>query len=433
MTKRRPMNITEKILAAHAGVDEVAPGDLVEVKVDFLMANDITAPLAIRAFREMGAKRVFDPERVAIVLSHFAPSKDIRSADQCKVAREFAREQGLTHYYEMGEGIEHALLPDRGLVLPGEVVLGADSHSCTYGAVGCFATGVGSTDLAYAMATGETWLRVPETLKFVYYNRLQPWVTGKDLILYTIGRISCDGATYKAMEFTGEALADLSMDGRLAMANMAIEAGGKNGIFNPDERMLRYVGQRAKRPYTPLWSDPDAEYAAVYEFDASTIEPQVALPWSPDNVRPISQVERVPIDQVFIGSCTNGRLEDLRMAARILRGRRVHPEVRAIVIPASRDIYLQALREGLIEVFMAAGCVVSASTCGPCLGGHMGVLGKGERCVSTSNRNFVGRMGHPESESYLANPAVAAASAVAGRLCHPEELGIRYEDVAGVA
>ncbi|MEW6048255.1 MAG: 3-isopropylmalate dehydratase large subunit [Bacillota bacterium] len=427
---RRPMTITEKILAAHAGVEEVAPGSLVEVKVDFLMANDITAPLAIAAFAEMGAKRVFDPGRVAIVLSHFAPSKDIRSADQCRVAREFAREQGLTHYYEMGEGIEHALLPDRGLVLPGEVVLGADSHTCTYGAVGCFATGVGSTDLAYAMATGETWLKVPETMKFVYYGRVQPWVSGKDLILYTIGRISCDGATYKAMEFTGEALASLGMDTRLAMANMAIEAGGKNGIFNPDERMLRYVAERAARPYTPVSSDPGAEYAEVYEFDASSIEPQIALPWSPDNVRPISQVDSVRIDQVFIGSCTNGRLEDLRMAARILRGRHVHPDVRAIVIPASRDIYLQALREGLIEVFTQAGCVVSASTCGPCLGGHMGVLGKGERCVSTSNRNFVGRMGHPESESYLANPAVAAASAVAGRVCHPEELGIRYEDVA---
>ena len=418
-----PMTITEKILAAHAGREEVHPGELINVKVDLVLGNDITAPVAIREFARTGVTEVFDRERVALVPDHFVPNKDIKSAEQAKILRDFARRQGLTHYFEVGRmGIEHCLLPEQGLVGPGDLVIGADSHTCTYGALGAFSTGVGSTDLAAAMALGETWLKVPETLKFVYYGELPPWVGGKDLILYTIGRIGVDGALYMAMEFTGPAVESLSMDGRLTMANMAVEAGAKNGIVPPDEITRRYVEGRAKRPYKFYQSDPDAAYARVYEFDVSKLEPQVAFPHLPANVRPVSEAGEVRIDQAVIGSCTNGRMEDLRLAARVLQGKKVHPDVRLIVIPGTQDIYRAALQEGLVEIFLDAGAAVSTPTCGPCLGGHMGILAKGERCVATTNRNFVGRMGHPQSEVYLSNPAVAAASAVLGRIADPREV-----------
>lgn len=418
-----PMTITEKILAAHAGREEVHPGELINVKVDLVLGNDITAPVAIREFARTGVAEVFDRERVALVPDHFVPNKDIKSAEQAKILRDFARRQGLTNYFEVGRmGIEHCLLPEQGLVGPGDLVIGADSHTCTYGALGAFSTGVGSTDLAAAMALGETWLKVPETLKFVYYGELPPWVGGKDLILYTIGRIGVDGALYMAMEFTGPAVEALSMDGRLTMANMAVEAGAKNGIVPPDEITRRYVQGRAKRPYKFYQSDPDAAYVRVYEFDVSKLEPQVAFPHLPANVRPVSEAGEVRIDQAVIGSCTNGRMEDLRLAARVLRGKKVHPDVRLIVIPGTQDIYRAALQEGLVEVFLDAGAAVSTPTCGPCLGGYMGILAAGERCIATTNRNFVGRMGHPQSEVYLSNPAVAAASAVLGRIADPREV-----------
>ncbi len=417
------MTITEKILAAHAGLDRVEPGQIVSVKVDVALGNDITAPIAIREFRRIGADRVFDRSRVVLVPDHFAPNKDIQSAEQCKVLRDFAREQDLENYFETGEmGIEHALLPEKGLVVPGDVVIGADSHTCTYGALGAFSTGVGSTDLAAAMVTGEAWFKVPESLKFVYHGELQPWVEGKDLILYTIGRIGVDGALYRAMEFTGPVIERLGMDDRFTMANMAIEAGGKNGIIAPDATTRAYVEGRAKRPPVYYASDPDARYAEVIDIDVGRVQPQVAFPHLPSNTRPIDEVGEVPIDQVVIGSCTNGRIEDLRRAARVLRGQKVAKYVRCIVIPATQEIYRQAVREGLVEVFLDAGCAVSTPTCGPCLGGHMGILAKGERAVATTNRNFVGRMGHPESEVYLASPSVAAASAVKGRIASPEEV-----------
>lgn len=417
------MTITEKILADHAGRSYVEPGEIVYCKVDLALANDITAPLAIKAFREMGARRVFDPEKVVLVPDHFTPNKDIPSAEQCKVMREFAREQGIVHYYEVGRmGIEHALLPELGLVKPGDLVIGADSHTCTYGALGAFSTGVGSTDLAACWATGEIWLRVPESVKFIFYGKPQRWVGGKDLILFVIGQIGTEGARYQAMEFEGEAIRSLSMDQRLTMANMAIEAGAKNGIIAPDEVTFSYLRERGVSNYRVFRSDPDARYQAVYEYDASRIEPLVACPPSPANVKPVRALSHIEIDQVVIGSCTNGRLEDLREAAEILRGRKVAPWVRLIVIPATQGIYLQALREGLIEVFIEAGAAVSTPTCGPCLGGHMGVLAEGERAIATTNRNFIGRMGHPKSEVYLSNPAVAAASAVLGRIAHPEEV-----------
>ena len=423
------MTITEKILAAHAGLDEVEPGQFIKAKVDVALGNDITAPLAIEQFRKIGAQKVFDPERVILVPDHYTPNKDIRSAELAKIVREFAKEQGLKYYFEVGRmGIEHALLPEEGLVVPGDVVIGADSHTCTYGALGAFATGVGSTDLAAAMITGEIWFKVPESMKLIYYGEMGRWVTAKDLILYTIGDIGVDGALYRAMEFTGETIRRLSMDGRLTICNMAIEAGAKSGIIEPDEVTIRYVEGRAKRPYKLYRSDPDARYVEVREYDVSKIEPQVAFPFKPENTKPISEVGEIPIDQVVIGSCTNGRLEDLRLAAKVLRGRKVHPYVRLIVIPATQRIYLEALREGLIEVFIEAGGVVSTPTCGPCLGGHMGVLAAGERAVSTTNRNFRGRMGHPESEVYLANPAIAAASAVLGRIGSPDELGVSPDD-----
>ncbi|MBE3586061.1 3-isopropylmalate dehydratase large subunit [Desulfofundulus thermocisternus] len=418
-----PMTITEKILAAHAGLDRVEPGQLINVRVDLALGNDITAPVAIREFQRIGVEKVFDRERVVLVPDHFVPNKDIKSAEQAKILRDFARQQQLTHYYEVGRmGIEHCLLPEEGLVGPGDVVIGADSHTCTYGALGAFATGVGSTDLAAAMALGELWLKVPESIKFIYYGEPQPWVGGKDLILYTIGQIGVDGALYRAMEFTGPVIEALSMDGRLTMANMAVEAGAKNGIVPPDEITLNYVRGRAKRPYRVYQSDPDARYAAVYEFDVSRLEPQVAFPHLPSNVRPVSEAGHVEIQQVVIGSCTNGRLEDLRLAARVLQGKKVHPDVRLIIIPGTQEIYRTALKEGLVEIFIEAGAAVSTPTCGPCLGGHMGILAAGERCLATTNRNFVGRMGHPESEVYLCNPAVAAASAILGRIAAPQEV-----------
>ena len=416
------MNLVERILAAHSGRSKVSPGDFIMPRLDLILANDITAPLAIKEFRRLGLKRVFDPGKIVFVPDHFTPNKDIPSAEQAKMVREFAREQGII-YFEVGRlGIEHVLLPEQGLVLPGEVVIGADSHTCTYGALGAFATGMGSTDIAMAMATGDTWMKVPETIKVSYHGRVGQWVGGKDLILYTIGQIGVDGALYAALEFSGEAVKSISMDGRFTMANMAIEAGAKAGIFEVDEKTFLYLKSRAKRPYEVYQGDNDAEYSRVIEFDVSSIEPQVSLPHSPANAVPLSKTKGVKIDQVVIGSCTNGRLEDLEIAARILEGAKIHPDVRLIVIPGSSKVYLDALKEGLIEIFVSAGAVVSPPTCGPCLGGHMGILAAGEKCLSTTNRNFVGRMGHPSSEVYLSNPAIAAASAIAGQITGPEEV-----------
>jgi len=417
------MTITEKILAAHAHKDKVHPGELANVKIDLALGNDITAPMAIFEFEKIGVGKVFDPERVVLVPDHFVPNKDIKSAGQAKVLRDFVRRYHLGNYFEVGRmGIEHCLLPEEGLVGPGDVIIGADSHTCTYGALGAFSTGVGSTDLAAAMASGEIWLKIPESLKFVYVGELPPWVSGKDLILHTIGALGVDGAAYKAMEFTGPVIEKLSMDSRFTMANMAVEAGAKNGIVPPDKITADYVQGRAKRPYQFYSSDPDAQYAGIYEFDVSMLEPLVAFPHLPENVCPVSKAGHIKIDQAVIGSCTNGRLEDLRIAAGILRGKKVHPEVRLIIIPGTQKIYLQLLDEGLIKVFIEAGAAVSTPTCGPCLGGYMGVLAKGERCIATTNRNFVGRMGHRESEVYLSNPAVAAASAVAGYIAGPQEV-----------
>ena len=418
------MTIAEKILAEHAGLERVEPGQLINAKVDIALANDVTAPVAIGEFKKIGIEKVFDRERVVLVPDHFTPNKDLKSAEQAKEVRDFAHEQELTNYFEVGRmGIEHCLLPEQGIVTSGDLVIGADSHTCTYGALGAFATGMGSTDLAAAWATGEAWFKVPVSIKFVYHGQLPPWVGGKDLILYTIGQIGVDGALYAAMEFTGEAIESLSMDGRFTMSNMAIEAGGKAGIVPADDITRAYVEGRSKRPPRIYTSDPDAEYAKVYEFDVSKLEPQVAFPHLPENVRPISEAGEVEIQQAVIGSCTNGRIEDLRLAAQIFKGKSVHPKVRALVFPGTQEIYLQAIREGLVQTFVEAGVAVSTPTCGPCLGGHMGILAAGERAVSTTNRNFVGRMGHPQSEVYLANPAVAAASAIAGRLIGPAQLG----------
>ncbi len=417
------MTMAEKILAAHAALDQVTPGELIQVKVDLVMSNDITAPIAIKEFARIGVESVFDVDRVVMVADHFTPNKDIKSAEQCKIMRDFARAQGLTHYYEGGRaGIEHVLLPEQGLVLPGQVVVGADSHTCTYGALGAFATGMGSTDIAVAMATGRIWMKAPATIKFIFHGQRRRWVGGKDFILHTIGDIGVDGALYQAMEFTGPAIAQLPMDGRFTMSNMAIEAGGKAGLFGVDETTLAYVEERTTGPYTVYYSDQDAAYARVIEYDVSDLEPQVALPHLPGNAVPLSQVGHVAIDQAVIGSCTNGRWNDLALAAEVLKGRQVHPYVRCIVIPGTQALYLEAIRQGVAEIFVEAGAVFSTPTCGPCLGGHMGVLAAGERCVSTTNRNFVGRMGHPDSEVYLANPAVAAASAVLGRIGGPEDL-----------
>lgn len=416
------MTLIEKILAAHTDKEKISPGEFINVRVDLILANDVTAPIAIREFQRIGVGKVFDPKKIVMVPDHFVPNKDIASAEQAKLMREFAYEQGVI-YFEVGQmGIEHVLLPEQGLVLPGDVVIGADSHTCTYGALGAFATGMGSTDIAAAMATGDIWMKVPPTMRLVYHGSLGEWVGGKDLILYTIGDIGVDGALYSAIEFAGEVVNALSMDGRFTMANMAIEAGAKAGIFRVDNKTQLYVKSRAKRPYLVYEPDNGAEYSQVIEYDISAMEPQVALPHSPANARPVSQVDNIKIDQVVIGSCTNGRLDDLRLAAQILKRRKVHPEVRCIIIPGSQQIYLDALTEGLIEIFIKAGAAVSTPTCGPCLGGHMGVLTDGERCISTTNRNFVGRMGSPKSEVYLANPAVAAASAIMGKITSPEEV-----------
>ena len=415
--------ITEKILMAHTDLKDIAPGQLINARVDIALGNDITAPIAIREFCAAGGKKVFNREKIALVLDHFTPNKDISSAQQCKAVREFAVEQGIVHFYEGGQvGVEHALLPEKGIVLPGDLVIGADSHTCTYGALGAFATGVGSTDLAAAMLEGELWFKVPASIKFIIFGKLQKWVSGKDLILHIIGRIGVDGALYQAMEFTGETISSLPMADRLSMANMAIEAGAKNGIFPPDEITAEYVKPRAKRPCKFYSSDPDAVYAEVMEIDASKLEPQVAFPHLPSNVRGISDVGQVRIDQSLIGSCTNGRIEDLRVAAQILKNRKAAPHVRLIVVPATPLIYRQALEEGLLDIFMEAQAIISPPSCGACLGGHLGILAEGERAVATTNRNFVGRMGHPQSEVYLASPAVAAASAVLGRLASPDEL-----------
>ncbi len=418
------MTITEKILAAHAGLDEVTPGQLISAKLDLVLANDVTAPVAIKEFKKLGREDVFDRSRVALVPDHFAPNKDIQSAEQCKLMRDFARQHEVENYFEIGQmGIEHCLLPEQGLTLPGDCIIGADSHTCTYGAVGAFATGVGSTDLAAGMATGEAWFRVPESLKFFFYgDKWHHWVGGKDLILFVIGKIGVDGARYQSMEFDGEGIRSLSMDNRFTICNMAIEAGAKNGIIAPDEKTLEYIKARAKRDYKVYKSDTDAKYAEVFEIDVAEIEPQIAFPHLPENTRPVRESTHVKIDQVVIGSCTNGRLEDLQAAAQILRGRKVHKEIRLIVLPGTQQIYRQALAEGVIDALVEAGAAVSTPTCGPCLGGHMGILAKGEKALSTTNRNFVGRMGHPESEVYLCNPAVAAASAILGRIASPEEV-----------
>ncbi len=416
------MNLTEKILAAHCGKKSVAPGEFINVKADVILSNDITAPIAIREFRKIGIERVFDPGKIVMVADHFVPNKDITSAEQTKLMRDFAKEQGIM-YYDVGQmGIEHCLLPEKGIVLPGDVVIGADSHTCTYGALGAFATGMGSTDIASAMATGEIWMKVPPTIKFVYSGKLPRWVGGKDLILFTIGKIGVDGALYAAMEFTGEAIDQLSMDGRFTMANMAIEAGGKAGLFHVDAKTLDYVKSRAQREYHVYEPDADARFSQVYEWDISQMEPQVAMPHLPSNTKPVSQVGNITIDQSVIGSCTNGRISDLREAAGILKGKKVAKNVRCIVIPGTQQIWQQAMHEGLFDIFIDAGAVVSTPTCGPCLGGYMGILAGGEKAISTTNRNFVGRMGSTTSEVYLSNPAVAAASAVTGRIASPDEI-----------
>ncbi|MDD5397448.1 MAG: 3-isopropylmalate dehydratase large subunit [Dehalococcoidia bacterium] len=416
------MTLAEKILAAHCGKDRVSPGEFINVKTDLVLSNDITAPIAIKEFNKLGLGKVFDPQKIVMVPDHFCPNKDIQSAQQAKLMREFAREHKII-YFEVGEmGIEHVILPEKGLVVPGDVVVGADSHTDTYGALAAFATGMGSTDIAIAMATGEIWMKVPPTIKFVFHGKPGKWVGGKDFILYTIGRIGVDGALYSVMEFTGDAMEALSMDNRFTMSNMAIEAGGKAGIFAVDAKTKAYLKGRTSRKYIEYRSDPDAAYASIIEYDASQIEPQVAFPHLPSNTKPISQVGNIAIDQVVIGSCTNGRLDDIRLAARVIKGKKVNAGLRCIVIPGSQKVYLDALKEGLIEIFIKAGAAVSTPTCGPCLGGYMGILAAGEKCVSTTNRNFVGRMGHVKSEIYLANPAVAAASAVLGRIAGPEEL-----------
>jgi len=426
----RPMTITEKILARASGRAEVAPGDLIMADVDLAMGNDVTAPVAIARFRELGIENVWDPSKVALVPSHFVPAKDIASAKLGMTMREFARQQGIEHFFELGRGgIEHILLPEQALALPGMVIIGADSHSCTYGALGAFSTGVGSTDLAAVLATGRIWLRVPESVRFVYEGVPGPWVVGKDLILSVIALVGDDGCAYQAMEHTGPALEHLSMDSRFTLTNMAIEAGAKSGIVAPDEVTLAYVRERQRvtgrvRDFEVPTSDPDAQYEASHSVDVDALEPQVSLPSLPSKAEPVSAAERVAVDQVFIGSCTNAKLEDLRMAAHILRGRKADPRVRLMVIPATQEIWLQANREGLLEVFGSAGATVSTPTCGACLGGHMGVLGPDEVCVSTSNRNYVGRMGHKDAKVYLTNPAVAAATAIMGRLAHPDEIGV---------
>lgn len=419
------MTMTQKILAAHAGLDQVTAGQLIEADLDLVLGNDVTAPVAIHEMEKMTIKRVFDKDKIALVPDHFTPNKDIKSAENCKYMREFAMDQEITNYFEIGEmGIEHALLPEKGLVVAGDVVIGADSHTCTYGALGAFSTGVGSTDMAAGMATGKAWFKVPSALKFVLSGKPAKWVSGKDIILHIIGRIGVDGALYKSMEFTGDGIKNLSMDDRFSMANMAIEAGAKNGIFPVDEAAKQYIKEHSTRKIRIFEADADAEYDEIYEIDLASLKPTVAFPHLPENTRTIDKVGDIKIDQVVIGSCTNGRIEDLRTAAKILEGRRVAKGLRVIIFPATQAIYLQAMEEGLLATFIRAGAIVSTPTCGPCLGGHMGILAAGERAVATTNRNFVGRMGHVESEVYLASPAVAAASAVTGKISGPDALGL---------
>lgn len=417
------MTMTQKILASHAGMDNVKAGQLINCKLDLVLGNDITTPVAITEFNKTGLDEVFDKKKIAIVLDHFSPAKDIKSAEQCNCVRKFARTKNIENYFEVGQmGIEHALLPEKGLVVAGEAIIGADSHTCTYGALGAFSTGVGSTDMAAGMATGEAWFKVPGAIKFVLEGRLAPWVSGKDVILHIIGKIGVDGALYKSMEFTGDGVSNLSMDDRFTITNMAIEAGAKNGIFEVDEKTIEYMKEHSTKKYHIYTADDDAVYEKTIEIDLSSIRPTVSFPHLPDNTRTIDEVGDVTIDQVVIGSCTNGRISDLRIAARVLKGKKINKNIRAIIIPATQNIYLQAVKEGLVEIFIKAGAVVSTPTCGPCLGGYMGILAKGERAISTTNRNFVGRMGDPESEVYLSSPAVAAASAITGKISSPEEV-----------
>ena len=417
------MTMTQKILAKHAGLDHVVPGQLVEAKLDLVLGNDITTPVAVSEFDKAGLTQVFDKDRIALVLDHYTPCKDIKAAQLCAQVREFAKRFNITHFYDVGcMGVEHALLPEKGLCAPGEIIVGADSHTCTYGAVGAFSTGIGSTDMAAAMATGLLWFKVPAAIKVTLKGKLQPMVSGKDVILHLIGEIGVDGALYQSLEFTGEGVASLSMDDRFTISNMAIEAGGKNGIFPVDEKTMEYISGRVNRPCEAFEADPDAIYAREVVIDLDKLEPTVAMPHLPENTKVVSQVAGLPINQVVIGSCTNGRISDLRAAAAVLKGRKVADGVRCIVIPATQEIVLQAMQEGLIQTFIEAGCAVSTPTCGPCLGGHMGVMAEGERTVSTTNRNFVGRMGHVTSEVILASPAVAAASAVAGCVADPRAL-----------
>ena len=420
------MTMTQKILAAHAGLDHVEAGQLIEAQLDLVLGNDITSPVAIHEMDKMTVNTVFDKDKIALVMDHFIPNNDIKSAEHCKCVREFACRHDITNYFDVGQmGIEHALLPEKGLTVAGDVIIGADSHTCTYGALGAFSTGVGSTDMAAGMATGKAWFKVPSAIKFNIVGKPKKWVSGKDVILHIIGMIGVDGALYKSMEFVGEGIKNLSMDDRFTIANMAIEAGGKNGIFPVDDAAIAYMKEHSKRPYKAYEADEDAVYEAEYTIDLSTLEPTVAFPHLPENTKTVSQIgEPVVVDQSVIGSCTNGRIDDLRVAAEILKGRKVKKGLRCIVIPATQAIYLQAMEEGLLKIFIEAGAVVSTPTCGPCLGGYMGILAAGERCISTTNRNFVGRMGHVDSEVYLASPAVAAASAVTGYICTPEELGL---------
>lgn len=418
-----PMTITEKIFAAHSGRDYVKAGELISARVDIALANDITGPIAISEFKKIGVDKVFDPSRVVLVPDHFVPNKDIKSAQQAKIVRDFSREQKLTNYFEVGRmGIEHALLPDKGIVTAGDLIIGADSHTCTYGALGAFSTGVGSTDLGCTMASGETWFKVPSAIKVEFNGKLNKWVSAKDLILHLIGDIGVDGALYKTLEISGETIKNMPMDGRFTICNMAIEAGAKNGIIEPDEITREFLKGRSLREPVFYKSDDDANYERVIKYDVSKIEPTVAKPHLPENTCPISKIGDIKIDQAVIGSCTNGRLSDLKVAAEILEGRKVHPDVRLIVFPGTQEIYLEAIKLGYIESIIKAGGAVSTPTCGPCLGGHCGILAKGERAISTTNRNFVGRMGHPESEVYLSSPAVAAASAILGKISSPEEL-----------
>lgn len=417
------MTMTQKILAAHAGLESVKAGQLIEAKLDLVLGNDVTTPVAIKEFNKIGVDKVFDKDKVAIVPDHFTPNKDIKSAEHCKLVREFAHCKEVTNYFGVGQmGIEHCLLPEKGLVVPGDVVIGADSHTCTYGALGAFSTGVGSTDMAVGMARGVAWFKVPSALKFVLKNKPAKWVSGKDIILHIIGMIGVDGALYKSMEFAGDGLQYLTMDDRFTIANMAIEAGGKNGIFPVDDKTIEYVKEHSNKEWTKFEADEDAEYDAVYEIDLSKLRPTIAFPHLPENTKTVDEAKGLEMDQVVIGSCTNGRISDMRIAAQVLKGKKINPNIRAIILPGTQKVWLQCVEEGLAQIFVEAGCVFSTPTCGPCLGGHMGILAKGERALSTTNRNFIGRMGHPESEVYLASPAVAAASAITGKITDPEEV-----------